>query len=61
MKKYKGLVCMPMWQEIEVSAENHNEAWTKMFDAFDMSKAYEGEPYVYDCEESGKYLWNNKE
>lgn len=61
MKKWKGLVCLPMWQEIEVEAENKNEAESKMLDSFDMTKAYEGESYVYDCEESDKYFWDKKE
>ena len=51
MKKWKGLVCMPMWQEIEVEAETEDEAFHKMCDACDMTKAGLGEPYVHDLEE----------
>ena len=59
--KYKGLICIPMWQEVEVEAENANEAFDKMCDVCDINKAYMGEPYVYDCQEADKYLWDKKE
>ena len=58
--KWKGLICIPMWQEVEVEAENHNEAFEKMCDACDVNLAYFGDPYVYDLQESDKYVWDKK-
>jgi hypothetical protein len=51
MKKWKALVCVPMWQEVEVEAKTRREAEATMLDLFDMSKAGPGEAYVYDLEE----------
>lgn len=51
MKKWKALVCVPMWQEMEITAETAQEAEATMLDLFDMSKAGPGEAYVYDLTE----------
>lgn len=51
MKKWKGLVCVPMWQEMEIEAETYDEAKATMLDLFEMDKAGPGESYVYDLEE----------
>ena len=51
MKKWKGLVCVPMWQEMEIEAETYDEARATMLDLFEMDKAGPGEAYVYDLEQ----------
>jgi hypothetical protein len=51
MKKYKGLICFPMWQEVIVEAENEDEAFDKVCDASDFSKSSLGDPHVGELEE----------
>lgn len=51
MKKWKALVCVPMWQEMEITADTEQEAQATMLDLFDMAKAGPGEAYVYDLTE----------
>ena len=51
MKKWKALVCVPMWQEMEITAETEQEAEATMLDLFDMAKAGPGEAYVHDLTE----------
>lgn len=51
MKKWKGQVCMPMWQEIEVEAETDEEAEAMMLDQFDLASAEPGEAYVCELDE----------
>ena len=43
MKKFSVDVVMSFWQTIEVEAESQAEAEATAFDAFDLSKATQGE------------------
>lgn len=51
MKTWKAQVCLPMWQEMMIDAENAEEAKATMLDLFDLVKADPGEAYVYDLTE----------
>jgi hypothetical protein len=51
MKKWKGLICFPMWQEVEVEAETLDEAFDKVCYASDFSKSSLGEAYVESVEQ----------
>lgn len=50
MKRYKGVVTFRYYQEVEVEAENEDQARRLMFDAYDDTRA-DGESEVYDVEE----------
>jgi len=51
MKKFKGLVVFPLYQEIEIEAESEADAWDRLCENCDVNKATFGDPYAYDIEE----------
>ena len=61
MKKFKGIIVFPLYQEVEIEAESEADARDRMCDYCDVNKATFGDPYVYDCEESDKYGWDKTE
>jgi hypothetical protein len=50
MKKYRVEVVVSYWQTIEVDAESKEEAQATALDAFDITKAREGEAEAYDTQ-----------
>jgi hypothetical protein len=50
MKKYKGVVVFTYYKEVEVEAEDEDQAHNLMYDAFERSNAY-GESEIHDFEE----------
>jgi hypothetical protein len=52
MKKFRGVICFPLFQEVVVEAETEDEARDKLGDECDVNKASYGDPYVYDFEET---------
>ncbi len=52
MTKWKAMICFPMWQEVEVEAENVDEAFDKVCDASDFSKSGLDEVYVHGLEQA---------
>lgn len=51
MKKWKAMICFPMWQEVEVEAETEDEAFDKVCDASDFTRSSLGEVYVHGLEQ----------
>jgi predicted RNase H-like HicB family nuclease len=51
MKKWKGVICFPLFQEVVIEAETEDEARDKLSDACDVNKASYGDPYVYGFEQ----------
>ncbi len=51
MKKWKAMICFPMWQEVEVEAENVDEAFDKVCEASDFTRSSLGEAYVASVEQ----------
>jgi len=50
MKRYRGVVVFTYYKEIEVEAEDEDQASNLMYDAFERSNAY-GESEIQDFEE----------
>ena len=50
MKRYKGVVVFTYYKEVEVEAEDEDQAHNLMYDAFERSNAY-GESEIHDFEE----------
>ena len=51
MKKWKGMICFPMWQEVVVEAETQDEAFDKVCEASDFTKTGLGEAYVHEVQQ----------
>jgi hypothetical protein len=50
MKRYRGVVVFRYYKEVEVEAENEEQAHDLMYDAFERSNAY-GESEIQDFKE----------
>jgi hypothetical protein len=50
MKKYKGMICFPMWQEVVVEAKDIDDAFDKICDKSDFTRSSLGEVYVSEVE-----------
>jgi hypothetical protein len=57
MKRYKGVVIFTYYKEVEVEAEDKDQAHNLMYDAFERSNAY-GESEIKDFREiKGEIVW----
>jgi hypothetical protein len=50
MKRYRGVVVFTYYKEVEVEAEDEDQASNLMYDAFERSNAY-GESEIHDLRE----------